>query len=151
MRIAVGNDHRGAAAKDRVLAVLNGMGHQVADMGTTGPAACDYPEFAIKVAEAVSSGAADRGVLLCATGHGMCMAANKVCGARAVNCRDVVDAEMSRRHNDANVLCLGADFIGEEQVERMVRAWLATDFEGGRHTRRTEKVLAYEKADKPRG
>jgi ribose 5-phosphate isomerase B len=151
MKVAVGNDHRGLAVKQRVVGLLAELGHEVQDLGASGPAGSDYPDFALPVAERVAAGTADRGILVCATGHGMCMAANKVCGARAVNCRDVVDAELSRRHNDANVLCLGADFIGEEQIERMVRAWLATDFEGGRHTRRTEKLTAYEKGTKKGG
>lgn len=151
MKVAVGNDHRGLVVKQRVLGLLAELGHEFHDLGANSPAGSDYPDFAIPVAEAVSTGAADRGILICATGHGMCMAANKVCGARAVNCRDVVDAELSRRHNDSNVLCLGADLLGEEQIERMVRAWLVTDFEGGRHTRRTEKLTAYERSEKPHG
>jgi ribose 5-phosphate isomerase B len=145
MKVAVGNDHRGLAVKQRVVGLLAALGHEVHDLGATGPAGSDYPDFAIPVGEEVSTGTADRGVLICATGHGMCIAANKVTGVRAVNCRDVVDAELSRRHNDSNVMCLGADLLGEEQIDRMIRTWLATDFEGGRHTRRTEKVTAYEK------
>jgi ribose 5-phosphate isomerase B len=145
MKVAVGNDHRGVAVKHRVVELLTKLGHEVHDIGATGPAGVDYPDFAIPVGEAVSGGRADRGILICATGHGMCIAANKVAGVRAVNCRDVVDAELSRRHNDSNVMCIAADLLGEEQVERMIRAWLVTDFEGGRHTRRTEKVIAYEK------
>ncbi|MBN9118898.1 MAG: ribose 5-phosphate isomerase B [Planctomycetes bacterium] len=151
MKVAVGNDHRGVAVKQRVVGLLAELGHEVHDIGANGPAGVDYPDFAIPVAEAVSSGKADRGILICATGHGMCIAANKVSGARAVNCRDVVDAELSRRHNDSNIMCLAADLLGEDQIERMIRTWLATEFEGGRHTRRTEKVAAYEKAhEKPR-
>jgi ribose 5-phosphate isomerase B len=145
MKVAVGNDHRGVAVKHRVVELLTKLGHEVHDIGANGPAGVDYPDFAIPVGEAVSGGRADRGILICATGHGMCIAANKVSGVRAVNCRDVVDAELSRRHNDSNVMCIAADLLGEEQVERMIRAWLITDFEGGRHTRRTEKVTAYEK------
>jgi ribose 5-phosphate isomerase B len=145
MKIAVGNDHRGVGVKQRVLGLLAELGHEVRDVGANGPASVDYPDFAIPVAEAVSTGKVERGILICATGHGMCIAANKVCGVRAANCRDVVDAELSRRHNDANVMCLAADLIGEEQIERMIRAWLTTDFEGGRHTRRTDKIACYEK------
>ncbi|MBM3983501.1 MAG: ribose 5-phosphate isomerase B [Planctomycetes bacterium] len=144
MKVVVGNDHRGVAAKNRIVGLLAELGHEVRDLGATGPAGVDYPDYAIPVGEAVGCGEADRGILICATGHGMCIAANKVPGARAANCRDVTDAELCRRHNDANVLCLGADLIGEEPMERIVRAWLATEFEGGRHTRRTEKVTAYE-------
>jgi ribose 5-phosphate isomerase B len=146
MKIAVGNDHRGVAVKQRVLGLLSELGHEFVDLGTAGPASTDYPDSAVQVAEAVGAGRADRGVLVCATGHGMCIAANKVPGVRAANCRDLVDAELSRRHNDANVLCLSADLIGEELIERIVRAWLTTDFEGGRHARRLEKIVAYEKA-----
>ncbi len=145
MKIAVGNDHRGVAVKIRLVGLLKELGHEVNDLGACSPASVDYPDYAIPVAEAVSTGKADRGVLICGTGHGMCIAANKVAGIRAANCRDVIDAELSRRHNDANVMCLSADLIGEEQIEQMVRTWLATEFEGGRHARRTEKIASYEK------
>lgn len=145
MKIAVGNDHRGVAVKQRVVGLLTELGHEVQDVGANGPASTDYPDSALQVAEAVGGGAADRGVLVCATGHGMCIAANKVAGVRAANCRDLIDAELSRRHNDANVICLSADLIGEELIDRMVRAWLATEFEGGRHARRVDKIAAYER------
>jgi len=136
--------------KQRVLALLAELHHEIHDYGANGPASVDYPDYAIPVAEEVSTGKADRGILICATGHGMCIAANKVAGIRAANCRDVIDAELSRRHNDSNVMCLGADLLGEEQIDRMIRTWLITEFEGGRHTRRTEKVIAYEQAhEKP--
>ena len=144
MNIAVGNDHRGVATKQRVCDLLTDLGHQVTDLGANGAASSDYPDYAIPVAEAVAGGGAERGVLICATGHGMCIAANKVAGVRAVNCRDVVDAEMSRLHNDANVLCLSADLVGEDALSRMVKAWLDTKFEGGRHARRLEKIAEYE-------
>lgn len=144
MKIAVGNDHRGVAVKQRLQDMLKGLGHTVDDFGALSAASADYPDYAIPVAEAVASGKDERGVLICATGHGMCIAANKVHGVRAVNCRDVVDAEMSRLHNDANVLCLSADLLSEEVIERMVKTWLETRFEGGRHERRLEKVKQYE-------
>ncbi len=145
MKIAVGNDHRGVGIKQRVLDLLAGLRHEVIDFGAAGPASVDYPDYAFLVAEAVGAGRADRGILICATGHGMCIAANKVPGVRAVNCRDVIDAELSRRHNDANVLCLSADLIGEELTDRLVRAWLETEFEAGRHSRRTDKITTYER------
>lgn len=151
MKIAVGNDHRGVGVKLRLVGLLNELGHEVSDLGANSQASVDYPDFAIPVAEAVSSAKVERGILICATGHGMCIAANKVAGVRAANCRDVIDAELSRRHNDSNVMCLSADLIGEEQIERMVRTWLTTDFEGGRHARRTEKITAYEKEHEPEG
>jgi ribose 5-phosphate isomerase B len=150
MKVAVGNDHRGVAVKQRVVELLAKLGHEVHDIGANGPASVDYPDYAIPVAEEVSSGRADRGILICATGHGMCIAANKVSGVRAANCRDMVDAELSRRHNGSNVMCLGADLLGEEQIERMIRTWLVTEFEGGRHARRTDKVTVYEKAHEKR-
>jgi ribose 5-phosphate isomerase B len=148
MKIAVGNDHRGVTVKLRLVSLLKELGHDVFDMGANSAASVDYPDYAIPVAEAVSTGKADRGVLICGTGHGMCITANKVDNIRAVNCRDVIDAELSRRHNDANVMCLSADLIGEEQIEKMIRTWLTTDFEGGRHARRTEKIANYEKEHK---
>jgi len=144
MNIAIGNDHRGVAVKQRVLGLLRDLGHDAVDLGTNGSASVDYPDSALQVAEAVGSGRADRGFLICATGHGMCIAANKVGGVRAVNCRDLIDTALSRRHNDANVMCLSADLIGEEQIETMVRTWLETEFEGGRHARRVDKITAYE-------
>ncbi len=144
MIIAVGNDHRGVAAKQKLADLLRGAGHQVLDLGATGPASADYPDFAIPVAEAVAAHQAERGVLICATGHGMCIAANKVHGVRAVNCRDAVDAEMSRLHNDANVLCLSADLVSEDAMGRLLKIWLDTAFEGGRHARRLEKIGKYE-------
>ena len=144
MKVALGNDHRGVSAKQRVAAVLAGLGHEVLDFGAAGAASADYPDSALQVAEAVGAGKADRGLLICATGHGMCIAANKVRGVRAVNCRDLVDAEMSRLHNDANVMCLSADLLGEDLMERMVRVWLETRFEGGRHARRLDKISKYE-------
>jgi ribose 5-phosphate isomerase B len=145
MKIAVGNDHRGFMVKMRLVGLLKELGHDVHDLGANSQASVDYPDFAIPVAQSVSLGKTDRGILICATGHGMCIAANKVDGVRAANCRDIIDAELSRRHNDANIMCLSADLIGEEQIEKMVRTWLATDFEGGRHSRRTEKITNYEK------
>jgi ribose 5-phosphate isomerase B len=145
MKIALGNDHRGVGAKQRVMAVLTQLGHESIDLGVGTSAGVDYPDYAIPVAEAVATGTADRGILICATGHGMCIAANKVHGVRAANCRDLVDAEMSRLHNDANVMCLSADLISEDAIERMVRTWLETKFEGGRHARRLDKITQYEK------
>jgi ribose 5-phosphate isomerase B len=144
MKIAVGNDHRGFEAKKRILPLLEKLGHEVVDMGSAGPESCDYPDLAFLVGEAVGSGKADRGILLCGTGIGMCMAANKVVGVRAAVCHDRITTEMSRRHNDANVFCLSADLLGKDLIERMVKIWLETEFEGGRHARRVEKIMQYE-------
>jgi ribose 5-phosphate isomerase B len=145
MKIAVGSDHRGFEAKKRIMLLLEQLGHETLDMGTNGPESVDYPDFAIKVAQAVGEKQVDRGILICGSGIGMCIAANKVHGVRAAPCHDSITAEMSRRHNDANILCLSGDLLGEELIDRMVRIWLQTEFEGGRHARRVEKIESFEK------
>jgi len=144
MKIALGSDHRGFEVKRRIAAVLQQMGHEVEDVGPHSKDSVDYPDYAFKVALAVSEGRAQRGVLICGTGIGMCIAANKVKGVRAAPCHDSITAEMSRRHNDANVLSLSADLLGEELIERMLRIWLETEFESGRHARRVEKITRFE-------
>ncbi len=145
MKIAIGNDHRGVAHKLRIVEMLQEAGIEVLDLGCQSTAAgSDYPDYAIAVGEAVVSGKVERGILICATGHGMCIAANKVVGVRAVNCRDAVDAEMSRLHNNSNVICLAADLLGEDMMERMIKKWIETPFEAGRHQRRLDKVAKYE-------
>ena len=144
MKIAIGSDHRGFEVKRRIAAVLANLGHEVEDMGTHGRESVDYPDLAFQVAQAVSAGRAERGILVCGTGIGMCIAANKVRNVRAAPCHDCITAEMSRRHNDANVLCLSGDLLGQELIERMVRIWLETEFESGRHARRVEKITRYE-------
>src|SRR5437870_5033460 len=144
MKIIVGNDHRGFAVKQKLTAYIKSLGHEVIDAGSFSEEYSDYPDFAFIVAERVGAGECERGLLLCGTGTGMCIAANKVHGVRAASCHDLVTAEMSRRHNDANVLCLSADLLGEELIDRMMRIWLQTDFEGGRHARRVEKISKFE-------
>jgi ribose 5-phosphate isomerase B len=144
MRIAIGNDHRGYLPKQRIVSVLQKWQHQVLDLGTCGEESADYPDFALRVALAVSSGEVERGILICGTGIGMCITANKVPGIRAAPCHDSITAEMSRRHNDANILCLSADLLGDELIERMLHIWLNTEFEGGRHARRVNKIKEYE-------
>jgi ribose 5-phosphate isomerase B len=144
MKIAIGSDHRGNEARGRINGVLQALGHEVLDVGPEGRESVDYPDYAFAVAEAVGSGRAERGILVCGTGIGMCIAANKVVGVRAAPCHDSITAEMSRRHNDANILCLSADLLGDELIDRMVRIWLETDFEGGRHARRVEKIARFE-------
>jgi ribose 5-phosphate isomerase B len=144
MRIVIGSDHRGLGVKQRVVPLLQQMGHDVTDVGPGAPGSVDYPDYALEVARAVGDGRADRGILICGTGIGMCIAANKVRGVRAAPCHDSITAELSRRHNDSNVLCLSADLLGEELIERMIRIWLETPFEGGRHARRVEKIMKYE-------
>jgi ribose 5-phosphate isomerase B len=145
MRIAVGSDHRGFEVKRRIVSLAQRLGHEVIDMGPTSGESVDYPDYAFQVAKAVSEHRVDRGILVCGTSIGMCIAANKVAGVRAAPCHDSITAEMSRRHNDANVLCLSADLLGGELVDRMVKIWLETEFEGGRHARRVDKITRFEK------
>lgn len=144
MRIAIGSDHRGADVKQRIVTTLRKQGHEVIDFGPPDSESVDYPDYAIPVAQAVGQSEADRGILVCGTGIGMCIAANKVPGVRAAPCHDSITAEMSRRHNDANILCLSADLLGDQLIDRMLHIWLETDFEGGRHARRVEKITRYE-------
>lgn len=144
MKIAVGSDHRGFATKEQIRALLEGLGHEVADFGAHSTESCDYPDISFQVAEQVSDGVVQRGILICGSGIGMSIAANKVEGVRAALCYDAFSAEMSRRHNDANVLCIGADRVSDVMIADMVRAWVGTEFEGGRHGRRIEKIAAYE-------
>lgn len=144
MKIVIGSDHRGVEAKRRLVASLQSQGHDVTDVGTQSHESVDYPDLAFEVAKRVSEGIAERGILICGTGIGMCITANKLRGVRAAPCHDSITAEMSRRHNDANVLCLSADLLGEELIDRMVRIFLETTFEGGRHARRVEKITKIE-------
>jgi ribose 5-phosphate isomerase B len=149
MKIAVGSDHRGFQVKTRILAQISELGHEALDFGPPSPESVDYPDIGARVAQAVSDGEIDRGILICGTGIGMCIVANKFPGVRAASCHDDLTAEMSRRHNDANVLCLSADLLGERLVSRMVHIWLTTAFEGGRHARRIEKITQYEQQTQP--
>lgn len=144
MKVAVGSDHRGFQVKRKIVELVRRLGHEVIDFGAATEDAVDYPDFAQQVAVAVASGQVDRGILICGTGIGMSMAANKVRGVRAALCHDDVTAEMSRRHNDANVMCLSADLLGERLIDRMIEIWLQTEFEGGRHARRVEKIKKIE-------
>ena len=144
MIIAIGSDHRGTEVKQKLIELLGGLGHQVLDEGTTTAESVDYPDIAQRVAELVSRREAERGILICGTGIGMAIAANKIPGVRAAPCHDDLTAEMSRRHNDLNVLCLSADMLGERLIDRMVEIWLSTEFEGGRHARRVQKIAELE-------
>jgi ribose 5-phosphate isomerase B len=148
MKIAIASDHRGFIIKGKIIAMISDLGHETVDMGTDSPESVDYPDFGSKVAQAISEGSVDRGILICGTGMGMCITANKYPGVRACTCHDDLTAEMSRRHNDANVLCLSADLLGDRLVNRMVEIWLKTAFEGGRHARRVEKIAKLEAARK---
>ena len=144
MQIAIGSDHRGYHLKEKLASILRTKGHDVSDEGTSLTEAVDYPDFAAMVAAKVSEGSAERGILICGSGIGMSIAANKFPGVRAAPCTDEITAEISRRHNDLNVLCLSADMLSPRVVERMVDIWLTTEFEGGRHSRRVEKIGALE-------
>jgi len=145
MRIAIGSDHRGVTSRSRLIGLLERLGNEVIDCGSFGEEPVDYPDIAAEVARRVRDGAVERGILLCCTGVGMAIAANKVQGVRAATCHDEVTAEMSRRHNDLNVLCLSAAVLGPEMQEKVIRTWLATPFEGGRHARRVAKISALER------
>ncbi len=144
MKIAVGSDHRGFQVKENIVQLLKRLGHEVVDCGTHDAASVDYPDIACVVARQVSGHEVERGILICGTGIGMCIAANKFPGVRAAPCHDDLSAEMSRRHNDLNLLCLSADMLGEKLIDRMVEIWLRTEFEGGRHARRVEKITHLE-------
>ena len=147
MKIAIGSDHRGFRCKQELIQHLAAADHQVLDLGPgDDDAAADYPDFAVQVARAVADGRVDRGILICGTGIGMSIAANKVHGIRAALCHDEVTAEISRKHNDSNVLCLAADMANPRTVGRMADVWLATPFEGGRHARRIGKVMDIEQS-----
>jgi ribose 5-phosphate isomerase B len=144
MKIAVASDHRGYVVKGKILAMVAALGHEALDFGPENSESVDYPDYASKVARSVSDGEVDRGILICGSGMGMCIVANKFDGVRAAPCHDDLTAEMSRLHNDSNVLCLSADLLGDRLVNRMVEIWLATEFEGGRHARRLEKIARIE-------
>jgi ribose 5-phosphate isomerase B len=138
--IVIASDHAGFELKARVIELLKGAGHEVRDLGPADSSPVDYPDFAHRVAGAVAYGEAERGVLICGTGIGMSMTANRHPGVRAALCHDAFTAEMARRHNDANVLCVGERSTGVGVAEQVVRIFLETPFEGGRHQRRTERI-----------
>ncbi|MDY0165751.1 MAG: ribose 5-phosphate isomerase B [Thermoguttaceae bacterium] len=144
MRIAVGSDHRGVRTRSSLVELLGRLGQDVVDVGTHAHGDCDYPDIAEIVARKVASGEVDRGILICGSGFGMCIVANKVPGVRAAPCHDELTAELSRRHNDLNVLCLASGLVSETLLGRMVEIWLKTPFEGGRHARRVQKIAQFE-------
>ncbi|HKQ19815.1 MAG TPA: ribose 5-phosphate isomerase B [Candidatus Eisenbacteria bacterium] len=146
MKIAIGADHAGFQQKERLKALLAARGHAVLDLGTTSAESTDYPPYAFKVAEAVRDGAAERGILLCDSGNGIAIAANKVEGIRAAIVVNEWQAEMSRRHNDANVMVLGSAMTKEDEEAKILDAWLKSPFDGGRHARRVGQISEYEQA-----
>lgn len=145
MRISIGSDHRGVQIKASLVDLLLVDGHEVNDVGTHGDESVDYPDFAAQVCKRIVDGDADRGILICGTGIGMAIVANKFPGVRAANCFDEVMAEMCRRHNNVNVLCLPGDLIGKRPIDELIRIWIRTDFEAGRHQRRIEKIRSFER------
>ena len=140
MKIAVASDHRGYQVKQKILRQLADLGHEAVDLGPATADRVDYPDFAAKVSTAVAANDVERGILICGSGIGMSTAANRFHGVRAALCHDDLTAEMSRRHNDANVMSLSADLLGEQLVSRMVEIWVKTQFEGGRHQTRLEQL-----------
>lgn len=138
MKVAIGCDHGGLDLKDTVKAVLIELGHEIDDQGCNSSESVDYPNFANAVSSLVKDGTCERGILICGTGIGMSMAANRIPGIRAALCHEMFSARMSREHNDANILCLGARVIGQGLAVEIVRTWMTTDFAGGRHQRRIE-------------
>lgn len=145
MNIAFGADHAGVALKDALLALVKADGHDVLDFGTQGPDSVDYPDYAAAVGQAVAAGRAERGILVCGSGIGVVIAANKVAGIRAATCNDLYSARLCRAHNDANVIGLGARIVGPGLAEEIVRTFLATSWDGGRHERRITKIHQLEK------
>ena len=145
MKLVIGSDHGGYNLKEKVKKILSAAQHEVEDVGTFNEDSCDYPDYAEKVAQTVASGRADRGILICGTGIGMSISANKVKGIRAALCTDTYMARMSRAHNDANILVLGGRVLGPGLAEDIVNIWLTTAFEGGRHAQRVKKMSALEK------
>ena len=150
MKIAVGSDHRGFEAKQLIKTIVTQLGHECIDFGTGDSNPVDYPDLAYAVAMAVARKEAERAVLVCATGLGMSIAANKIKGIRAALCHDELSAQISRDHNDANVLCLSGDQIGEVLLRKIVEVWLNTEFAGGRHRRRVNKITTIEEGKDPR-
>lgn len=144
-KLVIGGDHAGFEVKEVLEQLLIERGYDVEDIGTHDTESVDYPDIAQAVTRAVASRRVERGILVCGTGIGVCMAANKAHGIRAALCHDEYTARMSRQHNDANVLCIGARVIGSGVIEAVVMTWLETDFEGGRHQRRVDKIMAPEK------
>ena len=140
MRIIIGSDHGGYDLKQIVVKFLTQLGHQVQDIGTHSDESVDYPEYAVQVARSVTDGLSDRGILICGSGIGMCMTANRIKGARAALVSEPYAARMSRRHNDSNILCLGGRLLGDQLALEIVNAWLQEEFEGGRHQRRVDLI-----------
>ena len=150
MKIAVASDHRGVKAVEQIKAIIAQLDHECIDFSPTGDGPVDYPDLAFLAAQAVSTKEVECAILVCGTGIGMSIAANKVNGVRAALCYDELNAQISRQHNDSNVLCLSGDLLGSSALRKIVETWLTTDFVGGRHQRRVDKISAIEKGIDPR-
>ena len=146
MKVAIGCDHAAVTLKDALVRELSSAGLQMQDEGTFTGDSVDYPDFAARVARLVASGAADRGIVLCGSGIGVSIAANKIHGIRAALCHDVTTARLARLHNDSNVLCMGGRILGQAVASDIVRTWLSTQFGGGRHQGRVDKIESLESA-----
>jgi ribose 5-phosphate isomerase B len=144
MRIALASDHAGFTLKDHLATALAAAGHDVLDVGAKGTDSVDYPQYAAPAARLVADGEADKGVLVCGSGNGVAIVANKVHGIRAVNAHDADEAEMARRHNDANVVTLSGARLNPDAADAIVTTFLSTDFDGGRHARRVDQITAME-------
>ena len=144
MKIALGCDHGGYALKENIKKWLSDMGHEYEDFGCNSEESCDYPDFGAAAAKAVASGECDKGIVVCTTGIGSSIAAIKVKGIRCAHCADCLQAELTRKHNNANMMAIGAGFTGKNMAQRMVEVFLNTEFEGGRHQRRVDKMMALE-------
>ncbi|MHC4755259.1 MAG: ribose 5-phosphate isomerase B [Planctomycetota bacterium] len=150
MKIAIGSDHRGFDSKEQIKSIISQLGHEILDVGTSDNNPTDYPDLAYLAGGAVSRQEADMAILVCGTGIGMSIAANKIKNVRAALCHDELTARISRDHNNANVLCISGDLVGEVLLRKIVEAWLNTEFRGGRHQRRIDKITAIEKGIDPR-
>lgn len=148
MKIAIAADHGGYELKDSMVEYIKSLGNEVVDLGTNSADSVDYPDYAKKVCEEIQQGNSDLGILICGTGIGMSLAANKFEGIRAACVSDVYSAKMSRNHNNANVLCIGARVIGDEVAKLIIKTFLENEFEAGRHQRRVDKIMAFEKENK---
>ncbi|GLH64066.1 MULTISPECIES: ribose 5-phosphate isomerase B [Bacillaceae] len=144
MKVAIASDHGGIHIREEIKKLMDEMGIEYIDLGCECETSVDYPDYAIPVAEKVANGEVDRGILICGTGIGMTIAANKVKGIRCALCHDVYSAKLTRQHNDSNILAMGERVIGPGLAREIAKVWLTTEFEGGRHARRVEKITQYE-------
>lgn len=148
MKIGIGNDHSALELKAEIIGFLKEKGYEIVDFGTNSTESCDYPIYGEKVARAVAAGEVEKGILICGTGLGISLAANKVEGIRAVVCSEPFTAKMSRAHNNCNILALGARVVGAELAKMIADTWLSTEFEGGRHQRRVDMIMDIEKRNR---